>query len=197
MSITCLEVVTLRLRPGVSDAEFLKQSALQRTEMAAVRGVLGRCLAKGDDGVWVDVVAWAGQADHDRAMEELPSKPATAAWFALMDLESINMHIGAADGGAFVAGGILELVLGKMQAGISANMALEAVPATTRILKQMQGYLSRVSATTADGVFIDAVWWQDHHCAVKAAAQFPTLPETQAFMRLFSTETRMFHLTPT
>lgn len=52
-----LEIVTFRLKPG-AEAGFAAANNLVADWLARQPGFVNRCLARRDDGGWVDVVRW-------------------------------------------------------------------------------------------------------------------------------------------
>lgn len=196
MTVSFLEVVSFHLLPDVGEEAFRAATRRHQDELDRVPGFLGRCIAPVEPGSWIDVVAWSSSDAHTEAMASLPDQPASATWMALMDPASIVMHGGRADGGSFAGGGCLEIVLGALDTPAAAAAAQAEVPGTTAVLAAMAGYRSRVTAVSAEGLFLDAVWWSDPAAAQAAAAAFLQLPAARDFCAQFTAATRMHHLVP-
>jgi hypothetical protein len=92
MSITCLEIVTLRLAPGTDRAAFIAGARAVDHLLATTPGFRGRTLAEQPDGGWIDVVGWQDRAAADAAAAALPATAEAQAWFATMDPASITMR---------------------------------------------------------------------------------------------------------
>ncbi len=59
-----VEVFTFRLRPDVSESQFLDADAAVQTQFYyQQRGMARRTTAKGPDGEWVSVVFWGSEDD--------------------------------------------------------------------------------------------------------------------------------------
>ncbi len=87
-----VEIVTLRLRDGASDAQFL--AANRRVESEHVErqpGFVSRQTARGDNGEWLVVVHWASRAAAEASMASFAAAPATADFMAVIDASSMNM----------------------------------------------------------------------------------------------------------
>ena len=85
-----LEIVTFRLKPG-SEPGFIAGNGLLGDWLARPPGFLSRCLARQDDGVWVDLVRWQSReqalAAAGRIMAEIGDCDAMRA----IDPASVDM----------------------------------------------------------------------------------------------------------
>jgi len=91
-----LEIVTFRLKPG-SEPGFIAGNGLLGDWLARQPGFLSRCLARQDDGVWVDLVRWQSReqalAAAGRIMAEIGDCDAMRA----IDPASVDMkHLAVA-----------------------------------------------------------------------------------------------------
>ena len=59
------EIVTFKLKDGISDAQFVEISKASESFVRAAPGFISRQLSKGDDGIWTDYVLWQ---DMDSAL---------------------------------------------------------------------------------------------------------------------------------
>jgi heme-degrading monooxygenase HmoA len=89
---TVVEIITLRLRDGVNDTQFL--AANQRVESEHVvrqPGFISRQTARGDSGEWLVIVHWASLSAADASMASFTSAPATQGFMAVIDGSSMTM----------------------------------------------------------------------------------------------------------
>ncbi|MCY4179444.1 MAG: hypothetical protein OXC60_10420 [Litoreibacter sp.] len=63
------EIVRFKLKPGVSDADYLALTEPSHAYAGGMPGFLSRNLSKGDDGEWTDYVIWEN-LDSARAASE-------------------------------------------------------------------------------------------------------------------------------
>ena len=87
-----IEVVTLKLKPGVTAAQFAPlDDKVQSTYMVERSGFLSRESAPGSKNDWVVIVHWRSIADADASMKSFSTAPATAAWMAMIVPNSMVM----------------------------------------------------------------------------------------------------------
>jgi heme-degrading monooxygenase HmoA len=87
-----IEVVTAKLKPGVSPKEFSaidKQVEVQHVSKQP--GFLSRESASGQDGQWVVIVHWKSTHDADASMKSFEQAPAAKAWMSSIDPSSMSM----------------------------------------------------------------------------------------------------------
>lgn len=87
-----LEVVTFRLTPGVSEADFLAAARATEAPLRAQPGFLSRHLTRSDAGEWTDHVAWASLAQAMSAAEVVMAEPAFGPFMAAIDGASVRMR---------------------------------------------------------------------------------------------------------
>lgn len=91
-SAQIVEVVTLKLRSGVTDPQFLV--ANKRVELEHVNrqpGFISRETARGENGEWLVIVHWANVRDAEASMESFASAPAAQGFMAVIDGVSMKM----------------------------------------------------------------------------------------------------------
>ena len=86
-----LEKVTFRTNPGVSEAEFLNAAEATSAWVRAQPGFGYRTLIQDADGLWIDLVFWASEADAQAASKAIMSAPQAASFMALIDAETVTM----------------------------------------------------------------------------------------------------------
>lgn len=87
-----VEIITLRLRDGVTDSQFL--AANQRVESEHVvgqPGFLSRQTARADNGEWLVLVHWTSISAAEASMASFASAPATQGFMAVIDGSSLIM----------------------------------------------------------------------------------------------------------
>lgn len=87
-----IEIVTLKLKPGVTDTQFaLLDKKVQTTYMEKRPGFLSRESAPGSNNDWVVIVHWKSIADADASMKSFSTAPATAEWMSMIVPNSMVM----------------------------------------------------------------------------------------------------------
>ena len=96
------------------------------------------------------------------------------------------------------AGRVLELVVFKLNAGVSRDELLATVDPVSRWIAEQPGFVSRDLAFDADGDrWIDVVWWRtlgDAHAAAERAMSSPSCAPMFALIDMEST--LMLHAEP-
>jgi hypothetical protein len=88
--MTTIEVLTFRLRAGVSAEEFVSENRKIQNELVALqRGFLSRETARGEDGEWLVVVRWESRADSAASMAAFGASPLTGAFLGMIDMGSM------------------------------------------------------------------------------------------------------------
>jgi hypothetical protein len=87
-----IEVVTLKLKPGVSAADFKPvDRAVENEYVSKQAGFLSRESAPGKDDAWLVIVHWRSVADADAAMNRFSTAPATSKFMSMVIPESVVM----------------------------------------------------------------------------------------------------------
>jgi hypothetical protein len=87
-----IEVVTLKLKPGVSTADFKPvDKAVENEYVSKQPGFVSRESAPGKAGTWLVIVHWRSVADADAAMNSFSTAPATSKFMSMIVPESIVM----------------------------------------------------------------------------------------------------------
>lgn len=85
MQSRVVEMAPFRLADGVTVEQVAEASRrLEEEFLAGLPGYLGRCLLRGGQDEWMDLVFWRTPEDAARAMEAAASSAACAAYFACM-----------------------------------------------------------------------------------------------------------------
>ncbi len=88
-----IEILTFRLRPGVTDAQFEAADRRLQTEFAYQQaGMIRRTTARGGDGVWAVVDFWRSAADADACLARWRTESAPIAFDALVDDTSVEVR---------------------------------------------------------------------------------------------------------
>lgn len=81
-----IEIMTFRLRPESSEAEFLAADRRVQTEFAYQQpGMIRRTSGRNPDGTWVVIDLWASPADAAGYLDGWHREPAPLAFMALID----------------------------------------------------------------------------------------------------------------
>jgi hypothetical protein len=87
-----IEVVTLKLKPGVSAADFKPvDKAVENEHVSKQPGFLSRESAPGKDGAWLVIVHWRSVADADASMKSFSTAPAASKFMSMIIPESMVM----------------------------------------------------------------------------------------------------------
>jgi heme-degrading monooxygenase HmoA len=87
-----IEVVTFKLKAGVSAAEFAPiDKAVGRDHVAKQPGFVSRESAHGADGEWLVIVHWRSTKDADASMASFEKAPAAAPFMAKIEVSTMSM----------------------------------------------------------------------------------------------------------
>ena len=85
-----MEIVSFRLRPG-TEAGFAASNRLISDWLARQPGFVSRCLARRDDGSWVDVVRWRSREQALAAAGRIMSEIGDCEAMRAIDPASVDM----------------------------------------------------------------------------------------------------------
>lgn len=87
-----IEVVTFKLRAGVTAAEFAPiDKAVEREHVARQPGFVSRESAHGPDGEWLVIVHWRSAKDADASMTSFEKAPAAAPFMSKVEPSTMSM----------------------------------------------------------------------------------------------------------
>ena len=87
-----IEIVTIRLREGVSDEAFLAENRKMESEyLSKLQGFLTRDTARADDGSYVVILHWERPEDAQASMDRFEAEPKTQDFTALLDMSTFKM----------------------------------------------------------------------------------------------------------
>jgi hypothetical protein len=87
-----VEVVTLKLKNGVSYADFGPiDKAVETQHVSKQPGFISRESAAGENGEWLVIVHWRSAKDADASMASFASAPAAQDFMAKIDASSLAM----------------------------------------------------------------------------------------------------------
>lgn len=87
-----IEVVTLKLKSGVTAAQFESvDQEIQTNYMEKRSGFLSRESAPGSDNSWLVIVHWRSVADADASMKSFSTASGTAKWMSMIVPNSMVM----------------------------------------------------------------------------------------------------------
>lgn len=87
-----LEIVSFRLKPGLSDQDFLTLAHATEAVVAAQPGFTGRHLMRNEDGLWTDMVNWQSLDLATKAAAVVMANPAFAPFGGAIDEQTITMQ---------------------------------------------------------------------------------------------------------
>jgi hypothetical protein len=87
-----VEVVTLKLKNGVSYTEFAPiDKAVETQHVSKQPGFFARESAAGENGEWLVIIHWRSAKDADASMASFASAPAAQDFMAKIDASSLAM----------------------------------------------------------------------------------------------------------
>ena len=87
-----IEIVTFKLRPGVSAAEFRPvDKAVEQEHVSKQPGFVSRESASGADGEWLVIVHWRSEKDAEASMASFSKAPAAAQFMSKIDASTMSM----------------------------------------------------------------------------------------------------------
>lgn len=85
-----VELATIRLKPGIGEAELVAASDIFQHYLRGIDGFLRRELLHLGSGEYADLVHWRSAADAEAMMEKAASSPECLAYFSMMDMENMD-----------------------------------------------------------------------------------------------------------
>lgn len=87
-----IEVVTFRLKPGVTPTEFAPiDKAVEREHVSKQPGFVSRESAHGADNEWLVVVHWRSLKDADASMATFEKAPAASQFMSKIEVSTMTM----------------------------------------------------------------------------------------------------------
>ena len=86
-----LEIVTVTMKPGVTDAQVLAAADALQRDVEHLDGYVARRLLKTDDGTWVDIVRWTSMEAAHAAAQRVGTAPSAQALMEIADAERMRM----------------------------------------------------------------------------------------------------------
>ena len=87
-----IEIVTFKLKPGVSAAEFRPvDKAVEREHVSKQPGFVSRESASGADGEWLVIVHWRSEKDAEASMASFSKAPAAAQFMSKINASTMSM----------------------------------------------------------------------------------------------------------
>ena len=87
---------------------------------------------------------------------------------------------------------VIELVLWKPKSGVSTEEMKASITELNQIVNQMDGFISRETALSEDGQFVDIVYWTDLESAQKASELAIQNPSAQKVFSLIDEKEMLF-----
>ena len=87
-----IEIVTFRLRDGVTEDKFLEETKkMEREFLGKLSGFLDRDTGRSADGGWVVVLHWESAEDAQSSMNKFVDASDTKAFTATIDMDTFVM----------------------------------------------------------------------------------------------------------
>lgn len=92
-SAKIIEIVTFKLKPGVSAEEFRKiDKDVEVNHVSKQPGFVSRESAADENGNWLVIVHWRSTQDADASMASFEKAPAAANFMARLDASTMSMR---------------------------------------------------------------------------------------------------------
>ncbi len=89
---TVAEIVTLRLKPGVSDSAFTEAAQAMTPFLKSTGALISRALSADGDGMWTDHILWTSEDAAKTAAAEMFTRPEAAAFMGMIDTSDTHMR---------------------------------------------------------------------------------------------------------
>jgi hypothetical protein len=86
-----VEVVLMRPRADVTDAELTAALDATAADIASLPGFVKREVLRDEKGQWIDIVYWRSMADAQQALALVGDKPEVQRMFTLLDESEAQM----------------------------------------------------------------------------------------------------------
>lgn len=188
------EVVTMRLKPTVSDTDFLEAARATDTYLAETGAVLSRSLSKDADGLWTDHIVWVSMARSRAVESDAMQRPEFGAFFQLMDESTVQLrrapiHVSFPGSGEPTQERVAEIVTFRLADGAEVADFVAAAAGMAPFLDETGAVLSRTLSRDADGLWTDYILWSSLSAAKSAAADLPAHPAAAPFMSAIAFDT--------
>lgn len=95
MSNPVLEIVKVKLKPGIDEGSFMEEAKkFHDSWLAKQPGFQKRVTLKSPEGEWVDILWWDSMEDAKATAEKVMQEPSAGAWFGMMDESTVSMYHG-------------------------------------------------------------------------------------------------------
>lgn len=186
---TTIEVAIVRAKRGVSTVSLEKAALSVQPALPDLKGFIGRELGVSADGLWVDLIHWRSQEEAAEAQNVVMTIPACMDYFSQVEsqLDECAMlfeQVCVQPARVPMQAGAIEVVIAKVDAGVSMDRFVAAALAMNPLLPHLYGFVSREFGMRADGAFIDLIYWCDVHAAEAAARVITQVPVCARFFEL-------------
>lgn len=86
-----LEVVLFRIKDGITDAAFLKESTVAELWLEQQPGFISREVLKNQDNQWLDTIRWASLELAKQSVPAMLNAETCKAFLSMMDETSVQM----------------------------------------------------------------------------------------------------------
>ncbi|MGB7244685.1 MAG: hypothetical protein WBC93_21670 [Sulfitobacter sp.] len=86
------EIVTFRLKPGSSPAEFVATAANLADFLKSTGALRSRHLSCDDTGLWTDHITWTSMEAAKTVANDMFARPEAAPFMALIDTTDLKMR---------------------------------------------------------------------------------------------------------
>ncbi len=91
MSNPVIELVSVKTRPGVEEADMLRAADGVMAFLSKARGFIRRELFRAGENQWVDLIYWNSREEAEAALAQSMNQPSVQEMMSLLDESSLNM----------------------------------------------------------------------------------------------------------
>jgi hypothetical protein len=92
MSTLVIELVSVKTRPGVDEADMLRAADAVMAFLSKASGFIRRELFKAGENQWVDLIYWNSREEAEAAMAQSMDQPCVLEMMRLLDESSLAMQ---------------------------------------------------------------------------------------------------------
>lgn len=85
-----IETVRFELEDNVDELAFMAEIESTKPVLSALDGFVKRCVAKSDDGTWIDMLEWESEFEFQRLNQLLSATPELSNYVSMINLGSLT-----------------------------------------------------------------------------------------------------------
>jgi heme-degrading monooxygenase HmoA len=191
-----LEVALFNVKPGLTDEAVIKAARAIQIDLEKFPGYLKRELFKGENHQWLDLVHWRSLDDAQSSAGQIMSGPNWPAFEAVINPDGGRMiHAtpqviyGSGDAAQGDKPAVIDLVLFRTLPGVTDEQNLKVAEDLQPVIQQQPGYLKLELYKSAEGEWVEVVYWESSEAARAGNERVMASPEMGATYQVLDPET--------